>query len=279
MITECRPLSILSVPFKISEENKQIIKEVAIKALKELGVTLLYSLAAAYFTATGISLVPLFLKALTGPILTIYMSIIAEKGFNPVRNPTLPPRIYHCLQYISILYTSYFDCMSRGVLVHETGHYLSADLLFVGDPKLIINDFSQGGGSVTYSIGRVTRIGEFFGKQLSETIVSAAGAGISVITSTLQLIAAHRCRKTRPELARYLRMSAIMTIGSHIEYALSSFSTTLKEKPGHDFLQLQRLMGISPIVSCIAIVAIPLIVQLGLSLMQCCKCAGKRVEY
>lgn len=250
--------------FKISEEWQSPIKEIAIKALKELVVTFLYSIATSYFVATGVSIAPLFLGALAVTITNVFLRILVEYC-NPER-AEIAKSHYAMVQYLPGVIFAVFDAFTRGILVHEGGHYVAATCLFDTPAKMVLFPFDK---AVTqFSLRRLRPLGNSLGRKLSVMITTAAGAGISIVTSMFQLVAAHKCRSSHPELSRYLKMTAFFNVMNHAGYALSSFWTSLKAKPGHDFLLLQKIAGISPIVACIVIVALPLMVQLGLYLAQ-----------
>lgn len=262
MITVVQSCFPCSFAFQLSEERKSQIKEVALKALKDLTASLAYSLAASYFVATGISIAPLFVSALAVTVINIFIRSICPCFRSPQSESHRPDIALWIEQYAPAFVFSIHDFFTKGVLLHEAGHFLSAKLLFNTRAKIVFYPFEK---AVTKHVMRqLTGIGTYFGRKISTAIVCSAGAGLSVITSSIQLIAAHCFKQSRPELARYMQMSALMNIFNHAAYVLSACWESLATKPGHDFLLLQKIAGISPIVSLIAVIALPLIVQAGL---------------
>lgn len=250
----CLPL------FALSERTKSQIKEIALKALKELVISCAYSLTVSYFVATGISVTPLFLSALAVTILNIFIRSVCTYVQSQREQQSGVIRFIE--NYAPPLIFSLHDFSTRGLLFHEAGHFFSVKILFDTRAKIVFHPFSQ---MVTkHSMKRLTGIGNYLGRKVSQAIVFGAGAGLSMIMSSCQLIAAHRFKQSHPELARYLKISAITNIFAHAAYALSACWSSLVKQPGHDFLLLQKVAGISPIVSLIAIVALPLIVQVAL---------------
>jgi len=258
---------------KVSNKNRSpksvVIENIAKKALKEFAVMFLISAVTLYLTAAPIGVLVLLADIVTVVAINALIRYVLEKYKNHEiikRNPVvkyLAPAVY-CM----------FDMKTRDVVVHESGHALSARWLyqlksppnievFPSDPVIKMPFKRQVGGGVTRVVIKgYTIAGKFFGPVKSQIIFAAAGAASSIFCAVFHIILAHRVRKTNPELSRYLNMTAITSIANHTLYALSAIGNTTKNY-GHDFIRL-AMLGVNPLICAIVIVAIPVIVKLGL---------------
>lgn len=260
---------------KASNKNKSpksiVIESVAKKALKELAVMLVISAVTLYFTAAPIGAFILLADIITVVAINALIRYVLEtyKNHEIIKNNPV-------FRYLAPALYCMFDMKTRDVVVHEGGgHALSAVVLyqlksppkievFPGNPILKMPLKAQAGGGVTrVFIKGYTAAGKFFGPVKSQIIFAAAGAASSIFCAVFHIILAHKVRKTKPELSRYLNMTAVTSIANHTFYALSAIGNKTKNY-SHDFVRL-AMLGVNPLICAIVIVAIPVIVKLGLN--------------
>lgn len=252
---------------------REIIRKIAIASLKELALALAFAALTCLFVATLAEVSVLISAAIT--LVAINTLIRAYGAFCSYRisvsrnKETFAYKFFYTstriCQYATPYTFSILDQTTRDVMVHEMGHAVAATTLFQNaNPRIQITPFS---GGVTHYFGnRLTKIGAFFGHRDSGLIVAAAGPAFAVATSTVHLVVAHRIRNSRPTVSRYLQATAIRSVYSHVRYALSALSIK-SYMPGHDFVVL-RAGGIHPLAAVVAMIGLPLIVQLGLILYK-----------
>lgn len=258
-------------PFK--QLKTKLIKEIAKKSLLELAIALLFTGAACFFVATPIGMATLLTASVVAVAINILLrstcaylkyricQLSMDPSFAMRRKKELMEKVLKVLNYfMPITFATVVDTHTRDLLVHEGGHALAASLLIKNSGARVSITPHQG-GSTSYRLGALTNIGEFFGRAKSKLIIAAAGPALAVVTSTVGLGISLAVRKSHPELSRYLKVSAIVSIAEHALYALSAFWTSATQK-GHDFLQLMA-GGVHPAVSVVSIIALPIIVRLG----------------
>lgn len=164
------------------------------------------------------------------------------------------------LNYLVPTSFSAITSASTDVLVHEAGHAAAASLLFTNArPSITVEPFS--GGYTRYFISGLTELGKKIGFRNSDMIVSAAGSATAVAFGAVLLSGSYLVQDSHPELSRYLFISSLVNITNHAIYALSVLWTPLTNT-GHDFVYL-GLHGVSPLLACGIIVAVPIVVKLA----------------
>jgi len=142
------------------------------------------------------------------------------------------------------------------------GHALAAWLLFKNsDPTIVIH---LGGGYATFYLGKLSTWGNQLGYDRSRLLVTASGPGLAMIDASFMLILAHLIKESHPDWHLTLINVAIQRVVQHIFYALSALPLYAKNEVAHDFLYLWKHGGIHPIAACVAMVALPLLVQCAL---------------
>jgi hypothetical protein len=142
---------------------------------------------------------------------------------------------------------------NRDTLVHELGHYCGYKAFMKGPVQMSIIPFKGGNTSLTYQ--GMSRLGNFLGKSVSYTLLTAAGPLFAMAASLACIAGAHFNQKVRPLFAKYLNYMAITSIAQHFLYALSAYSAT---SISHDFVVLAAF-GISPLVSALTLLTIPIL--------------------
>lgn len=250
-----------------------LIKTIVKKTLIELAVSLAIAGVTCFFIATPIGMATVFIAAIATVALNIIFRSIGalaeykiqqlQKKNDPRDQSTLKNYkfVKRITNYLApITFAVGLDMHTRDVVLHESGHALAANLL-IKNPKTKISVQPLNGGQTTWRLGSLTKLGEFFGRTNAKLIVAAAGPALSVCTSIASICASIGLRKSQPELSRYLRIAAIVSIAQHAFYALSALWASPINN-GHDFLRLWA-GGVHPIVSVISIVAIPILVGAG----------------
>lgn len=268
------PRIVLPIKDVNAELKKRLIIEVVKRTLIELAISLAIAGAVCLFVVTPVGVATALIGAVAVvSINTIFRSANAGLEYkiqqlrkekeNPEKHETLKKckLIQRFTKYLApITFANGYDMHTRDVLVHEAGHAVAAKLLIKKpDVKVALNPYA--GGVTSFRFGALTRLGEFFGRNNSRLIISAAGPALSICSAIASIAASFGLRNANPEISRYLRCMAISSIVQHVFYALSAFWATAANK-GHDFLQLW-MGGIHPLVSIAAMVAIPILVSVG----------------
>lgn len=250
-----------------------LIKEIAKTALAELVVGLIFAGIACLFVATPFGMATLLIAAVAAVALSIiFRSINAYCSYKMflLQNPStqketdkrsLFSMIGGFFNALALLpFTSLVDSKTRDLLVHEAGHAIAANAL-IKNPNTRISIVPFEGGQTTYRLGKLSTLGEFFGRENSKVIIAAAGPALAVATATASFAIGSAIDKSNPELSRSMKISGIDSIARHVFYAFSAIKETVKSK-ANDFSVIWS-RGIHPIVSAITMLVIPILVKIG----------------
>ena len=255
-----------------------LIKQVALTALYEFTVTIALASVACFFVARAaiqnfitrlISIIVLttlihtFQKLISYHIISPYL---AKKDLKKnLSNSTFTAFIItYPFQEMRYIQFATIYSVTVGVLIHEIGHALTALFFFKIDQlKIVIKPFEGGYNKISYF--GLTKCGELIGEHWSYIAWKGGGPLFDILQTTLLISAAHKFRKTHPELKSYLRHIALQNVICSIFYALSALTVSSQKSQSHDYFQLWKRAGIPPIVSAITMVAVPVIVQIILS--------------
>lgn len=256
---------------KSSIRNK-LIREVALNTLKEalISLTITGAVCCLFVAAPAIPsllivtisviAVNLLMRSFTAYLL-YDLHLLKQRKHNPDDVKVLE-NIIRVLQFLCpCVFTIQHDATTNA-LIHEAGHAFAA-LAVYQNPQPRIEIFPAGGGVTYHVYSPLTRLGEYLGFQGSETFISAAGAGLGIISAAIMIGMSHAIKKDHPQLSLYLLCSAICTIAHHVIYALSALWET-SPSSGHDFVAVWKYGGIHPVVSVICMVALPILVKLTL---------------
>lgn len=259
---------------KNKELKINLIKEVAKKTLLELAVSLALAGFASLFMATPLGIATAFIAAVATVVMNIIFRIITvcleyqiqrlKQSGSSAKCRTIKhfQNIQRVTNYLAPISFGLLDSQTRDVVVHEMGHSLAAHLLIKNpQTKISLNPLPLQGGQTSYRLGELTGIGKLFGKSYSKLFIAAAGPALSIITAVGTIGASIAVRNSKPELSRYLCITAIVSVAQHAFYAISAFWASRANR-GHDFLQLWT-GGVHPIVSVVSIVAIPIIIAVA----------------
>ncbi len=255
------------------ELKNKLIKEIAKKSLIELAVSLAFAGIACLFVATPVGMATLLISAVAAVAINILLrsaNAYCRYRFSQLEHVNTSIALekkqllqtgINILNYLApVTFSSLVDSQTRALIVHEGGHALAAGLL-VKNPRFQININPFNGAQISYRLGALTKLGEFFGRANTKLIVAGAGPALAVATATIGYGASLVLNKSNPELSRYLNMIAVDVLVAHVLYALSALWTSTTQK-SHDFIQLMA-GGVHPVAAAISIIALPLIVRIG----------------
>lgn len=263
------------------QERNQLIKAVALTALKELAVALLFAGVTIIFAANPLTISMIIISAVVVTVLNAAMrSLYAHAKYQAFLvhhlHATDPTRIAAekkagkletFTDYFCPISFALFDGSTRDIVTHEGGHALTSMLVYK-NPNPSITIYSEklvsSSGVTRFYPQKLSSLGQKLGQRNASTVVGAAGAAFSLTFSIGSIILSHKLKHSHPKLSRYFLASAITSIAHHALYALSALWASRKDL-GHDFVRLWA-GGIHPIVSLITIIALPLIVKAGLYL-------------
>lgn len=140
-------------------------------------------------------------------------------------------------------------------LIHEGGHALSTFLVYQ-NPKPRIEIVPGIGGNTSFSVDKLTNFGKAIGRNRSLALVTAAGASLSLLASSILFWLGLKLRKTKQEISAYLIIYAVTDFMTHACYALSALWTR-RDVVAHDFVRLYALTGVHPLLVAVVIAAIP----------------------
>jgi hypothetical protein len=254
----------------LSRLQDDLISDVAKKSLTELGVTLAFSAATAFFVTGSAVILPLGAIA----IVAINTGLRGLSAYHTYKYKTLetvrPLKLEEVSDYsffnemmkrLRAKVFCYFDQYTRDLVTHEMGHAIAFKAFYEGTPKITIHPFGNGQTTVLNYTG-LTKLGKALGDKRCDLISAGAGTGLSLLFALGNIAISHAVRKEHPELSTYLLTMAITSIAIHAMYALSGL---YKQNASHDFGAMAA-MGVHPLVAAAAIVAIPLIFKLGLEI-------------
>lgn len=207
----------------------------------------------ATFTATSVGVNVLIVYAAS----TIAINLLCRLGnaYWKTQNEQNDPSF---LSKFPALNSSLFFQATGGVLVHECGHALAANLLLKnGLIKIVWTSLFS--GATYFSAQALSRMGSIIGLNASIFCIVLAGPLAGVVTGASAMAVGLGLRKSHPELSSYFKMIGIAAIVHHALYALSALSQPM-DCLSHDFVMLWHF-GIHPIAAAVAIIALPILIH------------------
>ena len=234
-----------------ASHSSERIKAIAMRALTELAI-------AFAFTAVCIPFVASWAISIQITTISLAMALVNSAILE------LTQRILHNNRNLlshAICSASFYQCSAGHAmtLVHETGHFCAAKLLFKGNPQMRIIPFV--GGWTKWSARYFTSMGLQMGYRNSIFLITFAGTGLALLAASITLVVGLALRHAHPHASSYLIAIGVYPFVNHTAYALSALWTAPSEL-GHDFVRL-RGFGIPPIAAASTILAIPIIIFLG----------------
>ena len=190
-----------------------------------------------------------------------------EKEFENICKTKAPligiARTVHSLVFaLIILKTGY-------VLLHETGHALTALALFRHADITV--DITPGAitsrGLTLYEANGLTPMGDLLGQHASELCFTLAGTGANLLWDFLSLTFTHLIADEFPEIKSHLRMSAMVGIISSLLYTLSPYTAPCDKF--NDFCILEE-NGIPAYAAFLTILLSTLLLQCTLASVNQC---------
>lgn len=226
------------------------IQQIAIRALSELAIALALTAICIPFVATWAMVVEMLGACLAMAALNMAILVAAKRFFNKEKetssNTLCNSNFYH------------FGAINTMSLIHETGHFCAAKLLFKGRHQIQIIPFI--GGCTKWSTRQLTSIGLRLGYRHSILLITLAGTALALLAAGVMLIAGLTLRHSYPQASSCLAAIGLFPFLHHAEYALSALWSSPTDL-GHDFVRL-KTFGIQPIAAVIAILSIPTILVL-----------------
>lgn len=242
--------------------RNKLISDLAKSCLAEFAMSVAITGVTSLFVVTSTGMSTLLVTALAvGAINTVIKTIIAYLQYRIFQLQDGHRRenlraIVEGHNWTTAAVFTYLDRTTRSVLTHEVGHAAAASLLY-HNANPTIEIFPMEGGVTRYYPSVLSKIGKYLGKKNADLFVTAAGSGASILFATGSLILASHIKKSHPQLHRYLVATAVMSIVQETFYAITALWTP-KKHLSHDFVALWR-HGIHPVVSAIAMVAVPIL--------------------
>jgi hypothetical protein len=253
---------------KISSELLKRVSNAAYTSLKQLAVSTLFIAASFSFLASPALLPTMVTMAVISAFLAGIVELVMNSKAVKDLISRLNPREKKPLEIATDLMPAYVfsatvDTSTRDILTHESGHALAANLLFKeAKTQIVINGYGQGSCSYFHSPTKLTQLGSWFGYTRSLAFISAAGPLASLFTSCVLMSCSHFLPNQHKKLKTHLDMMSLQSIVQNIFYSLSSFFLTPSNS--HDFISIQRLSGIHPLICTSVIILVPLLIKTGL---------------
>ena len=242
-------------PVSLERTNQsKIIKEIAFKALGELAVSLCIGYAVSFFVA------PVAIGYIFSTILVQSLGSFAIRCVQAYFLPRVSQGPKSLLMWLTELRAGLF-AQSSGhyaqTLIHEGGHALGSYLVYQ-DPKPEIQINPGSGGMTSFSGEKLTKFGKYLGANRSLALVTAAGAALTLLVSSIVLWIGIKLKKTHTETNLYLATYAMSDFTQHAYYAISALWASA-DIVSHDFVRL-RAFGLHPLIAAVGIIAIPLLI-------------------
>ena len=245
-------------------ERVALLTQVFKKTLIEVGVTSVIFTATVIFVASGSGIILLAASSVTMLIFNASIRLlIADLMYRDSLNPSdNTKKLISFLNYLAPLYFGIFTSGTSDTLIHETGHAIAANSLYINaKPTIQIDPFQ--GGSTSYFNSELSALGSKAGKVNAALILSAAGPILEFAVSATLFASSYVIQKSHPELSKYFFFCSINTIANQIFYALSTYWTPITDR-GHDFLKLS-LHGFSPLLYITVIVGVPILIKIAVA--------------
>lgn len=261
------PVAALSVaqmiPYKypkssnIPTPHRILVRQVALRCLAELAVSLAIGTTALLFTAGPIAASLIFgaiaVQTVCNVLLRYYGALAAELEKNG-KGDKETQRILAACNYLCPTTFAYMSAINGQTLIHETGHAIAARAVYKNAcPKIILHPLK--GGLTTFSTHALTDFGKKLGKARAICFITAMGPASTLLISAIAIVIGYTVQAKLPELSNYLVSVGSGDFYTHAWYALTSFGNAALSA-GHDFDRLAA-HGLHPLVAAVAILAVP----------------------
>lgn len=266
-IINAAPLS----PKALESEKEKLLRKATSDILLELGLNLTKTTVVC-FSVTQISVLGLSFGLAVTTILQVALSLL-EKSFeydlacakgNKSENIKRTIGLRSLAKFSRLAVSGVYDYMTFNTLVHELGHALAGRILLNDTmPKIVMRLPFR--AQTIFTTPSVTAITRKIGKKATLTLVSASGAISATALNLFQLIIARPLGRVSTLLKDNLQTAAIISVAAHALYALSALWST---DVSNDFVWVWKGGDIHPVLSAIAIIALPLIWEGGRALVN-----------
>lgn len=261
-IIEAHPLA----PAALKSEKERLFRAATSNILLELGLNLTKTTVVC-LSATKISFLGLGFGLAVTTIFNASLHLL-EKSFEydltcakgskdkPLRK-TIGFRVLTKISRLAV--SGVYDYLTFNTLIHELGHAIAGRILLNDTlPRIVIRLPFRAQTIFTYPT--LTDLTRKIGKRATLTIVSAAGTISATLLNVTQLIAARPLKRVSCLIKDNLQTAAVISIAGHALYAFSALWST---HVSNDFFWIWRAGGIHPLISVLAIVALPAIWEGG----------------
>lgn len=260
-----------------SDIRNDLIKQIAKKSFIELVVSLAFVGLACLFIATPVGMMTMLIAAVAACALNILfrsLGAFATYRIQQLENSELfedkvKIKQFQTLQnFMNILtpmaFSGLVDRQTRVALTNSIGQAAAASILY-NDAKIKISLSPFNLSDVSITANELSKMGEVFGKNKIESIVTAAGPALSIISASIGIGGAALCSGSHPELSRYLKAMAIDSIAHNVFNAIAALIESAATH--NDFVKLWA-GGLHPIAAIVGMVAIPILVRIGIFIYQ-----------
>lgn len=248
----------------IAEEPPQIcdiVREVALKVLKEFALTLVFGPIVALFVTTQADLLLLLSAAVVQLVVSTFFHSLNAYARHQMHQSSL----VSFSEWMNGLNFALLTGFNTQTVIHETGHSL-ASLLLYKNPRPLIEIYPYAGGITQFYKTALSPLGQKLGAPMATCVVIASGPGLTLLISSGLLILGIALLDTYPQLGKMLVSWSLVDFLHHSFYAY----TALQADPWnltHDFVHL-AIFGLHPGVASIGILAIPALIALGMYLQR-----------
>jgi len=234
-----------------------LIQDVARRCLLELGVSLVIGTVAASFVATPVHGAFIFAAIAVQTVCNAALRL--AEGLATKLPPCKETEwIRVASPYCCMTMFAYLTAYNAQILLHEAGHAMAAVAMFQNaNPQISFTPCV--GGLTQFSTANLTALGKQLGRNKVMLVVTLMGPSCTLLISTIAMVVGYIIEHKFPELGCYLTGIGRGDFVAHSAYALTALSITPAAQ-AHDFVRL-KAHGIHPLVSAIAIMAIPILID------------------
>lgn len=261
------PLPVMAPPLP---EVTDLIKNIAIKCLKEFAVSLACGFVVGLFVVAAPSGMAFIFQAtlVQLAVSAFFHSIGAFASYKAQQGNEY--KIYYeklvsACEWIHGLNFAFFTGYNTQTLIHESGHALASLALYKNPRPLFelypLNIYPLLGGMNGFCKTALSGFGKKIGPAAATFLVFASGPGLTLLLSSALLAIGIAMKEKYPEFSKYLITWSAIDFLCHAIYAQSAIHAD-PWNLSHDFVHLS-IFGLDPMAATIGILAIPIVITLG----------------
>jgi len=245
-------------------EVADIVKNIALRCLKELAISLSSGIVVALFVASPGGIVFIFsASAVQLAVSVFFQSLGAFAAYKAAqRNENLEcyEKTVSVCEWITGSNFALLTGYNAQTLIHESGHAL-ASLLVYKNPRPLIEIYPFVGGITQFYKTSLSMFGKKIGPAAATCLVVASGPGLTLLISSALLSIGIALKEKYPQLGKYLITWSILDFFNHAFYAYTALRAD-QWNLSHDFVHLS-IFGLHPVAATVGIAAIPVVIALG----------------